>query len=130
MAAQYRISERVFTKAFSPRLTDPIFKAAISTPGTCIAIQRLSTDKVERLKELRKQVRDTKNDEDAVKFLAKEKDILLLARYNANNEPILISKLIDLAKNDQLNRDYTVEERRILDYNRQAGKIPKMIINV
>jgi len=105
------------------KVTTPGYHEEYSKDEIKLVSAHLSTDKVERLKELRKQVRDTKNDEDATKFLAKEKDILLLARYNANNEPILISKLIDLAKNDQLNRDYTVEERRILDYNRQVGKI-------
>ncbi|MGB9597275.1 MAG: LysM peptidoglycan-binding domain-containing protein, partial [Candidatus Poribacteria bacterium] len=105
------------------KVTTPGYREEYSKDEIKLVSAHLSIDKIERLKELRKQVRDTKNDEDAVKFLAKEKDILLLARYNANNEPVLISKLIDLAKNDQLNRDYTVEENRILDYSRQVGKI-------
>ena len=88
-----------------------------------LALAHLSKDKVDRLKELRKQVSDTKNDEDAIKFLSKEKDILLLARYSAQNEPILIAKLIDLAKQDLLTRDYTVEEKRILAYSKEDGKI-------
>jgi len=88
-----------------------------------LASAHLSKDKVDRLKELRKQVSDTKNNEDATKFLSKEKDILLLARYSAQNEPILIAKLIDLAKQDLLNRDYTVEEKRILAYSKEDGKI-------
>jgi LysM repeat protein len=100
----------------------PGYRKEYSKDEVQLVSAHLSIDKIERLKELRKQVIDTKNDEDAIKLLAKEKDILMLARYGANNEPVLVSKLIDLAKSDQLNRAYTVEEKRILEYNRQAGK--------
>ncbi|HGJ65488.1 TPA: FtsX-like permease family protein, partial [bacterium] len=98
------------------------YKERYTKDEIALVSAHLSEDKVERLKEFRKQIIEAKGDSN-LKYIAKEKDILMLARYNAQNEPILISRLIDLAKNDQLNRDYTVEEKRILDYNRKINKL-------
>ena len=75
----------------------------------------ITEDKVDRLIESRRRVLDAKGDVD--KSLAKEKDILMLARYNAQNAHRLMTGLLNLAENDSLNREYTVEEDRLLAYN-------------
>ena len=77
----------------------------------------LSEDKIERLKELRRRTVDAKDDDVKRKYLAKEKDILMLARYNAQNAPRLIKRLLERAEQDKLNREYTGEEARVLKYN-------------
>gem|GEM_PF-529058 len=77
----------------------------------------LTLDKVERLMELRRRALDAKDASDISKYLAKEKDILMLARYNAQNGSRLINRLLELAEKNELNREYTVEEKRILEYN-------------
>jgi len=105
------------------KVTTPGDRESYTKDEIKLVLAHLSKDKVDRLKELRKQVVDTKKDGDVSKLLAKEKDILLLARYSAQNEPILIAKLIDLAKQGALNREYTVEEKRILLYSKEDGKI-------
>lgn len=75
----------------------------------------LFSNKIERLIELRRRVIDVKGD--SRKYLAKEKDILMLVRYNAQNAPRLIERLLDLAKQDKLTREYTTEEARVLEHN-------------
>jgi len=75
----------------------------------------LFSDKIERLRELRRRVIDVKGD--SRKYLAKEKDILMLVRYNAQNAPRLIERLLNLAKQDKLTREYTTEEARVLEHS-------------
>jgi ABC-type antimicrobial peptide transport system permease subunit len=87
----------------------------------------LSEDKVERLRELRRRVLDIKGKGDVGKYLAKEKDVLMLARYNARNAPRLMKGLLDLAENNELDREYTVEEHRVLKYN--LGEDYKLLWN-
>ncbi|MFC1718939.1 LysM peptidoglycan-binding domain-containing protein, partial [Candidatus Poribacteria bacterium] len=77
----------------------------------------LSEDKILRLDGLRRRALDTKDDDAKRKYLAKEKDILMLARYNAQNAPRFIKRLLDLVEQDGLTREYTVEEARLLEYN-------------
>jgi ABC-type antimicrobial peptide transport system permease subunit/LysM repeat protein len=110
--------------ALIKKLASPSYKEEYSKDELKFISAHLSEDKIARIKIFRKQIIESKG-EDASKLLSKEKDILVLARYNAQNEPILISRLIDLAKNDELNRDYTVEEKRILDYSRKANNLTK-----
>lgn len=77
----------------------------------------LSEDKVTRLDDLRRRAIDTKDKDARGKYLAKEKDILMLARYNAQNAPRLIERLLGLVQQDNLTREYTVEEARVLEHN-------------
>jgi len=105
------------------KVTTPEYRKHYEKSEIELVSAHLSQDKIERLKELRKQIVESKKGEDVSKFLSKEKDILLLARYSAQNGPILIGKLLDMAKNNELNRDYTVEEKRILVYNKDVKKI-------
>lgn len=125
--AQENISEeqRDIAKidALIKKLSNSSYKEQYAKDELKLVSAHLSEDKVERLKEFRKQTTESKSDDDASKYLSKEKDILMLARYNAQNEPILIGRLIDLAKNDQLSRNYTIEEKRILDYSKEANNL-------
>lgn len=104
-------------EALLKKVSDPNYRNLYTKDEIELVKAHIAEDKIKRLKELRKQVAEAKPNTDISKFLAKEKDILMLARYNAQNEPVLIGKLIEMLKNDSLNRDYTVEEKRILGYN-------------
>ncbi|MBD3183164.1 LysM peptidoglycan-binding domain-containing protein, partial [Candidatus Poribacteria bacterium] len=84
----------------------------------------LSEDKVERLIELRKRTIDAKTDVE--KYLAKEKDVLMLASYNARNASRLMTNLLALAKQVELTREYTVEEERILSVNLSEKEFEKI----
>ena len=85
----------------------------------------LSEDKVKRLREIRQRVLDTRGDVSG--YLSKEKDILMLARYNAQNAPELISRFQEIAGKEDANRDYTVEEKRILMTNLSPEDYKKII---
>ena len=50
----------------------------------------------------------------------------MLAKYNARNAPRLIKNLITLASQDKLNREYTVEEVRLLSYNLGPDEYKKL----
>jgi len=91
-----------------------------SKDDMALIFAHLSKDKVDRLKLLRARTLDAKDDVN--KYLAKEKDVLMLAKYNARNAPRLIENLLNLIKQKELNREYTVEEDRLLKYNLSADK--------
>jgi len=104
------VSERKILKQARDNAQKPYTEAELELVGA-----HLFADKVERLRELRRRVIDIKGD--AGKYLAKEKDILMLVRYNAQNAPRLIERLLDQAKRNELVREYTIEEARVLEYN-------------
>ena len=102
--------------AFLKRLEKPEELKEYTKEEMALMEAHLSLDKIERLKELRRRVLDIKSG-DIDKYLAKEKDVLMLARYNARNAPRLISRLLEMIDKDETTREHTVEEDRVLSYN-------------